>query len=132
MPRNVWAAGELECVILARYSERRHNRWTIIARRRRTILTFFTLIDAELIEENYFHAALEATKGLAERIRALSGLTSDGADLREPIPEGFLVTRIAHGIHGTIDKHDQVVSDIMLVLCFGKCVVQPLPFRHFR
>ena len=36
---------------------------------------------AELIEENYFHAVLEATKGLAERIRGLSGLTSDGAAL---------------------------------------------------
>jgi hypothetical protein len=35
----------------------------------------------ELIEENYFHAVLEGTKGVAERIRALSGLTSDGADL---------------------------------------------------
>jgi len=36
---------------------------------------------AELIEENYFHAVLEATKGIAERIRQLSGLGSDGADL---------------------------------------------------
>jgi uncharacterized protein (TIGR02391 family) len=36
---------------------------------------------AEFIEENYFHAVLEATKGVAERIRSLSGLGSDGADL---------------------------------------------------
>jgi uncharacterized protein (TIGR02391 family) len=33
------------------------------------------------LEENYFHAVLEAVKGVAERIRNLSGLTSDGADL---------------------------------------------------
>lgn len=36
---------------------------------------------AELLEENYFHAVLEATKGVAQRIRDLSGLGSDGADL---------------------------------------------------
>ena len=37
--------------------------------------------DAELIKENYFHAVFEATKGVAERIRQLSGLKSDGAEL---------------------------------------------------
>ncbi len=36
---------------------------------------------AELLNENYFHAVLEATKGVAERIRLLSGLSGDGADL---------------------------------------------------
>lgn len=36
---------------------------------------------AELLEENYFHAILEATKGVAQRIRDMSGLGSDGADL---------------------------------------------------
>lgn len=36
---------------------------------------------AELLEDNYFHAVLEAVKGVAERIRQMSGLGSDGADL---------------------------------------------------
>jgi uncharacterized protein (TIGR02391 family) len=36
---------------------------------------------AELVDENYFHAVFEATKGVAERIRLLSGLNGDGADL---------------------------------------------------
>jgi hypothetical protein len=31
--------------------------------------------------ENHFHAIFEATKGIAERIRLLSGLSGDGADL---------------------------------------------------
>lgn len=36
---------------------------------------------AELLSDNYFHAVFEATKGIAERIRSLSGLNGDGADL---------------------------------------------------
>ena len=35
----------------------------------------------ELIQKSIFHAMFEACKGLAERIREMSGLTSDGADL---------------------------------------------------
>lgn len=41
----------------------------------------FKYCRAELLEDNYFHAVLEAIKGVADRIRDLSGLTSDGADL---------------------------------------------------
>jgi len=35
----------------------------------------------ELLVDNYFHAVFEATKSVADKIRALSGLTSDGAGL---------------------------------------------------
>jgi uncharacterized protein (TIGR02391 family) len=36
---------------------------------------------AELLQENYFHAVFEATKSVAEKIRAKTGLGSDGAEL---------------------------------------------------
>ena len=36
---------------------------------------------AELVEENYFHAVFEAAKSVAQKIRDLTGLTMDGADL---------------------------------------------------
>jgi uncharacterized protein (TIGR02391 family) len=36
---------------------------------------------AELVSNNYFHAVLEATKSVAEKIRQQSGLTSDGSQL---------------------------------------------------
>ncbi len=36
---------------------------------------------AELLDENYFHAVFESTKGVAERIRSLPGLTTDGSEL---------------------------------------------------
>ncbi len=39
----------------------------------------------ELMHENYFHAVFEATKGLAQRIRELSGATEDGAKLIDKV-----------------------------------------------
>lgn len=37
--------------------------------------------NAELVRENYFHAVLEATKSIADKLRACTGLTQDGANL---------------------------------------------------
>ncbi|WP_249027658.1 TIGR02391 family protein [Xanthomonas cucurbitae] len=34
-----------------------------------------------MLQDNYFHAVFEAIKGLGQRIRKMSGLKSDGADL---------------------------------------------------
>ncbi len=36
---------------------------------------------AELLEDNYFHAVLEATKSVADKIRRMSGLAFDGSQL---------------------------------------------------
>lgn len=41
----------------------------------------FNYCRAELLDENYFHAVLEAIKGIAQRIRDMTSLTTDGADL---------------------------------------------------
>ena len=41
----------------------------------------------ELLQDNCFHAVFEATKGIAERIRVMSGLTADGGEL---ITKAFL------------------------------------------
>ncbi len=40
---------------------------------------------AELLDSNYFHAVFEANKGLFQRIRDLSGLTTDGNTLIEQV-----------------------------------------------
>ena len=37
--------------------------------------------NAEILQENYFHAVFEAMKSITAKIRRLSGLTKDGADL---------------------------------------------------
>lgn len=36
---------------------------------------------AELVADNYFHAVLEATKSIADKLRSKTGLIDDGADL---------------------------------------------------
>ncbi len=41
----------------------------------------FKYCRAELLEDNYFHAVLEAAKGLTHRVRELSSLDADGAQL---------------------------------------------------
>lgn len=43
---------------------------------------------AELLQDNYFHAVLEATKSVADKIRAKSGLAADGAEL---VDEAFSI-----------------------------------------
>lgn len=40
---------------------------------------------AELLQDNYFHAVFEATKGLAQRIRDLSGIEADGTTLVDKV-----------------------------------------------
>lgn len=45
----------------------------------------FKYCTPELITNNYFHAVFEANKGLFQRIRELSGLTSDGNSLIEQV-----------------------------------------------
>lgn len=39
----------------------------------------------ELLQDNYFHAVFEAAKGLAQRIRDLSGIQADGAALVDKV-----------------------------------------------
>lgn len=43
---------------------------------------------AELLQDNYFHAVFEATKSVADKIRDMSGLTTDGSAL---VDEAFSV-----------------------------------------
>lgn len=40
---------------------------------------------AELMQDNYFHAVFEAVKGLAQRVREMSGATADGTALIDAV-----------------------------------------------
>ena len=39
----------------------------------------------ELMQDNYFHAVFEATKGLAQRLRDVTGVQTDGAALIDTV-----------------------------------------------
>lgn len=59
----------------------RASKLRVLLESRSTHPEVFKYCRAELLEENYFHAVLEAVKGIAERMRQLSGLSTDGAEL---------------------------------------------------
>lgn len=59
----------------------RANRLKEELRRRQVHSEVIRFCDAEIIANNYFHAVFEAMKSISSRIRQLSGLTSDGAQL---------------------------------------------------
>ena len=50
-------------------------------RRRNTHLDLMRYCTLELLQKNNFHALLEAAKSIPDRIRAMTGLTNDGAGL---------------------------------------------------
>jgi uncharacterized protein (TIGR02391 family) len=57
---------------------------------RRIHAEVFKYCRAELLQDNYFHAVFEAVKGLAQRIREMSGAHGDGAAL---VDEVFSIER---------------------------------------
>jgi uncharacterized protein (TIGR02391 family) len=74
---------------------------------------------SELIQENYFHAVLEAVKGVAERIRQLSGLVSDGAEL---VNEAFALKAPILAVNRLVtdsEKSEQKGFAQLLVGLFG-------------
>src|SRR5699024_3515180 len=64
-------------------AERRANRLESKLKDREVHQDVLKFCDAELLQKNYFHAVLEACKSVANKIRFLSGLESDGAKLAQ-------------------------------------------------
>jgi len=76
--------GQLRAVETARTldeARERAGRLRAELERRRVHPDVLRFCRAELLEENYFHAVLEATKSVADKLRVRSGLTADGAPL---------------------------------------------------
>jgi len=59
----------------------RANRLRVELERRTVHTDVLTFCRPELMQKNYFHAVLEATKSLSEKIRQKSGLAGDAGDL---------------------------------------------------
>jgi len=62
-------------------AEERADKMRIELRRRHVHSDVLKFCRAELIRSNYFHAVLEATKSVADKIRVRTGLQSDGSAL---------------------------------------------------
>jgi len=62
-------------------AEQRAGRLQSELRRRHVHPDVLKFCRAELLQENYFHAVLEATKSLSEKIRQKSGLNGDAGEL---------------------------------------------------
>lgn len=74
---------------------------------------------AELLDENYFHAVFEATKGVAERVRTLSGLSGDGADLANKAFAGQQPVLVLGPLTTESEKSEQKGFANLLIGLFG-------------
>lgn len=61
----------------------------------------------ELLADNYFHAVLEATKSLAQKIRDRSGLTEDGASLVDKALSGSTLVLVINALVSESEKSEQ-------------------------
>ncbi len=74
---------------------------------------------AELLQDNYFHAVFEATKGLAQRIRDMSGVQLDGAALVDKV---FSIERpllALNTLQTETEKSEHKGFALLLKGCFG-------------
>lgn len=63
------------------HAERKADRLRKVLRDRAVHSDVLKFCQARLLEDNYFHAVLEATKSVADKIRERTGLTEDGVKL---------------------------------------------------
>lgn len=77
---------------------------------------------SELLQDNYFHAVFEATKSVADKIRQMTGLTVDGAELID----------ITFGINNPILKINDLKSETEISEHKGFANLQKGFFGMFR
>jgi len=66
-------------------AEERAGRLKAELRRRGVHADVLTFCRSEFLQQNYFHAVFEATKSVADKVRAKSGLSGDGAELIDQV-----------------------------------------------
>jgi uncharacterized protein (TIGR02391 family) len=66
-------------------AEERADRLRVELRRRNVHPDVLKFCRAELVRNNYFHAVLEATKSVAEKLRGRTGVMSDGSKLVDEV-----------------------------------------------
>lgn len=77
---------------------------------------------AELLDQNYFHAVFEATKSIAAKVRLLSGLDGDGAELIQRafgLSKEGLAPLVINGLATETERGEQRGFIRLLVGIFG-------------
>lgn len=74
---------------------------------------------AELMQENYFHAVFEAVKGLADRIRDMSGMDGDGAQLIDDVFLGDDPALAINTLQTKAEREQQRGFGALLKACFA-------------
>jgi uncharacterized protein (TIGR02391 family) len=73
----------------------------------------------ELLQDNYFHAVFEASKGLAQRIRDLSGVQADGAALIDKVFSIEKPILAINSLKTETDKSEHKGFALLLKGCFA-------------
>ena len=73
----------------------------------------------ELMQENYFHAVFEATKGLGQRLRDMSGVDADGAKLVDTALLGENPMLALNSLRTETERSEQNGFGMLLKGCFG-------------
>ena len=74
---------------------------------------------AELMQDNYFHAVFEASKGLAQRIRDESGVEADGAKLVDQVFSVKNPVITFNDLRTETERSEHVGFATLLKGCFG-------------
>ncbi|MDQ1492289.1 MAG: hypothetical protein QOJ23_4803 [Actinomycetota bacterium] len=98
-------------------------------RRRGTHPEVLRYCTQEVLERNWFHAALEATKSISDRLRAMTGATSDGAALIDTtLALGSSGARVA--INAGVGPTDRSEQTGLANLCKGLIGMFRNPTAH--
>lgn len=100
-------------------SQKRANRLEYELKNRKVHPEVLKYCKPELLQKNYFHAVLEAVKGIASRIRSMTNLQNDGADL---VNDSFKVANpyiIINNLQNDTEKSEQKGFINLLTGVFG-------------
>ncbi|MFI5297586.1 MAG: TIGR02391 family protein [Polyangiales bacterium] len=87
--------------------------------RRRVHAEVLRFCQPEFLEQNYFHAVLEATKSVAQKIRDKSGLTADGGELAQQAFGGLQPPLAVNTLTTDTERSEQRGFTNILVGMFG-------------
>lgn len=100
-------------------AEARASRLRVELRRRNVHEDVLRHCRPELVDKNYFHAVLEATKSVAEKIRTKTGLVCDGAELAQRALSGKQPPLAINALATDSERSEQSGFMNLLVGAFG-------------